>query len=406
MAASPSPLPYYEARQLSATLDGQQVRFISKQGIPNWDSISPAEILLAESVELDSAGQALLIGCGHGALAVVLAQHLAGGKLYVTDSSFIALSLVTQTLAVNPGLPVQMLEQIPLPHQAGVFDSVVLLLPKGRKLARRRLLEAYLLLHHGGRLFIAGANQEGIQPVIRDAEALFGEASILGYKKGNRVACLAKENKSRPLPEWVAEPGLAHAGWTVECGLPVLPWHEFEVEIRSTRLRFRTRPGLFSFDSIDEGSQLLLENLPDFSGARVLDFGCGWGAIGLFAARWGATHVDLIDADLDAVAAACENLALNEITNASVCPSDVLSAVTDRRYELIVSNPPFHVGKAVDFEIARTFLRHARQILQPKGKLVLVANRFIRYDRVLKEEFRKVSVLAETGKFHVLAGYM
>jgi 16S rRNA G1207 methylase RsmC len=33
---------------------------------------------------------------------------------------------------------------------------------------------------------------------------------------------------------------------------------------------------------------------------------------------------------------------------------------------------------------------------------VLVANRFIRYDRLMKNYFTEVKTLAETSKFHVL----
>jgi 16S rRNA (guanine1207-N2)-methyltransferase len=120
------------------------------------------------------------------------------------------------------------------------------------------------------------------------------------------------------------------------------------------------------------------------------------------AARLGAAWVDLVDVDVSAVAAANENCARNMIPNARACPSDVLGFFQGERYDLILSNPPFHAGKQIEYGITQTFIAHAHRILNPGGKLVLVANRFIRYDRLMKDIFGSIERLAETGKYHVL----
>ena len=52
--------------------------------------------------------------------------------------------------------------------------------------------------------------------------------------------------------------------------------------------------------------------------------------------------------------------------------------------------------------MAQAFITHSSYILNPGGRLVLVANRFIRYDRLMKEVFGNVKEVVETGKFHVL----
>jgi 16S rRNA (guanine1207-N2)-methyltransferase len=85
--------------------------------------------------------------------------------------------------------------------------------------------------------------------------------------------------------------------------------------------------------------------------------------------------------------------------------SDALSAVSDERYHLVVTNPPFHVGKPVDHEAAHAFIEHARYVLSPGGRLLLVANRFIRYDRFMRAQYGRVECLAETGRYHVLEGF-
>jgi 16S rRNA (guanine1207-N2)-methyltransferase len=134
----------------------------------------------------------------------------------------------------------------------------------------------------------------------------------------------------------------------------------------------------------------------------VLDIGCGWGAIGLVAAQQGAAQVDLIDVSLPAAAAAARNIAAAGLTNARALPSDALSAVANERYDLIVTNPPFHAGKAVDHDAALAFIAEARDLLTPRGRLLVVANAFIRYERAMQGRYGSVETLAEDRRYHLL----
>jgi 16S rRNA (guanine1207-N2)-methyltransferase len=387
-------MSYYQTDEFAATLRGQVVRVTSKPGLPDWRAITPATILLAETVEMPPDGRALLLGCGHGALGVTLARQIPGGDLGLTDTSFIALTMAEQTLRANKVTNAYLHSDITLlPAQAEAFDTVVMELPKGRKLARRWLAEAYAVLKPGGELYLAGANKQGIQPVIEDAAALLGKAVALKYKKGNRVARAVKDFQGADEPPWAKEPGIAPG-----------TWYEFEVGVRGNSFRLRSLPGVFAYgDQLDDGTGLLLTQLNAPPGAQVLDVGCGYGIIGLLAARLGAAHVDMVDVNLWAVAAARENIAGNGISNARAFPSDAFSAVRDKQYNLIVTNPPFHTGQAVDYEVAQAFIEGARHALAPGGQLMLVANKFIRYDRLMRALFDEhVECLAETGRYHVL----
>ena len=69
-------------------------------------------------------------------------------------------------------------------------------------------------------------------------------------------------------------------------------------------------------------------------------------------------------------------LALNRVANAQVVLGDGLAAVPGRRFTLVVSNPAFHVGHATSSAVAEAFIRQAFWALGPRGRLVLVANRF------------------------------
>ncbi len=192
--------------------------------------------------------------------------------------------------------------------------------------------------------------------------------------------------------------------WTRAAGIEPHSWVEFSISLKEHPYTIRSLPGIFSFDHLDEGTEMLLTTAQISPGAKVLDAGCGYGIIGLFAAVNGAAMVHLVDNNLLAIVASQETLSLNGIRNVQVFAGDLLDPVLPDKYDLILSNPPFHTGMAVDYQVAHALIEASLLTLNPGGQLVLVANRFIRYDRLIKEIFGNSSILSESGKFHVLSG--
>jgi 16S rRNA (guanine1207-N2)-methyltransferase len=353
--------------------------------------VSPAQSLLADAVEPAAGARVLLLGCGHGALGVVLARQARDGAVVMLDDNSIALALAQRTLQASAVTNAHVCTDISvLPAQAGAFDVAVIAAPADRKLARRWLVEARGALKDQGQLFIAGANDRGVRSVIADTQALFGAANVLAYKHGNRVAQARKLPGSAPAAPWAAEAGIAPA-----------TWYEFEAQARGQNFRLRSLPGVFAHDRLDEGTALLLESLVIPVGARVLDVGCGYGIIGLAAARMGAAHVDMVDVSLLAVAAASENIARNGIANARAFLSDGVPEDTAERYDVVATNPPFHVGKSTQYDIGRAFIERARPALKPGGQFFLIGNQFIRYDQLLRSAFERVACLATTRSYRV-----
>ena len=164
-------------------------------------------------------------------------------------------------------------------------------------------------------------------------------------------------------------------------------------------LTFVTDAGVFSRDGLDRGTEVLLEALPPLEG-RVLDLGCGWGAVGVaLGKRYPALDIVMTDINSRAVELARRNLAENGVT-AAVLQGDGFDAV-EGRFDTIVTNPPIRAGKAVIYGL---FAR-ARDYLEPDGALYVVIRKqqgapsALKY---LKEIYSRAETVDRASGFHVL----
>lgn len=110
----------------------------------------------------------------------------------------------------------------------------------------------------------------------------------------------------------------------------------------------KTDVGVFCKDRIDEGTFAFLKALiPLHLAGRVLDVGCGYGALGLtLAAFEPKTRFYLIDVNARAIALCAENQKTLGLTNVETFISDIYQNVTGK-YDSIVTNPPIRAGKKV-----------------------------------------------------------
>jgi len=168
--------------------------------------------------------------------------------------------------------------------------------------------------------------------------------------------------------------------------------------------RFRTAPGMFSFDRIDAGSKLLVDNLPKDLRGNIADFCAGWGYVAaeIAASSPGITGLDLYEADFDALEAAKGNIGVTTLEPGFFW-IDLLSEPVERRYDAIVMNPPFHRSRAAEPEIGAGMIQAAGKALKPGGRLFMVANRQLPYEPVLKAAFSSHAEIARDGMFKVFA---
>ncbi|MCR8645806.1 class I SAM-dependent methyltransferase [Paenibacillus sp. N1-5-1-14] len=145
--------------------------------------------------------------------------------------------------------------------------------------------------------------------------------------------------------------------------------HKLEVSLRRQKFQFVTDAGVFSKKGVDYGSKVLIEAMDIESGSKVLDVGCGYGPIGLTAAKLSSeNHVTMLDINERAVELSRSNAQRNGLSNVKVMQSDTLAAVLDQTFDVVLTNPPIRAGK----EIVHRIFEEVHAVLRPGGALWIV----------------------------------
>jgi 16S rRNA (guanine1207-N2)-methyltransferase len=383
-----SPRDYHHYQERVLDIGHQQYSVITKPGIANWDEPDPAAQLLMEVMDVNSADRVVDLGCGVGWVGLVVARQVPQGWVCLVDRNAVAVEAARRTLAENGVLTAEArLSDCGAALQGQTFDLVAVHAPREREVARQCVRDAGALLRSGGCCYLAGANRSGVKSTIRYLEELFGEAHVLAYRGGSRVAVATKGDGVRIDRAASRE------------------YHRFReliAQVRGKQYACITRPGLFSWNKMDEGSRRLVESMEIGPQERVLDLGCGYGLAGLVAADMAPRgEVVLVDVDCVAAEAARQTLAQNGVGHAEVLLSDCGAAVMDRVFDVVITNPPFHQGRGVSYEVARQFIHDAAVVLRPGGRLYLVANRFIPYGREMEGLFQEVGFVYRDNRFQV-----
>jgi 16S rRNA (guanine1207-N2)-methyltransferase len=171
-------------------------------------------------------------------------------------------------------------------------------------------------------------------------------------------------------------------------------------QVRGFELRLETQAGVFAHRGLDPGTRLLIETMRVSPTARVLDLGCGYGAIGIVAAKLAQRgHVVLVDSDIRATRLAERNLALNEVTNAEVVLGDGTHDLpSGARFDVVASNPPTHSGR----EVLDDMVAGAHAVLKPGGRLYVVVNRLLSLRREVGAVFGSVEIAARSKGYIVV----
>lgn len=154
-------------------------------------------------------------------------------------------------------------------------------------------------------------------------------------------------------------------------------------------LRLWTEPGLFSQKSVDAGTLAMLSCVTFQPDDKVLDLGCGYGVVGIVAAKTARPqNVFLVDVDEVAVRTAARNLESNGAAGATVALSDGFRDFREAGFTKILSNPPYHA----DFAVPKHFIEKGFNRLALGGALFMVTKRELWYRRKLEAIFGGVRV--------------
>ena len=172
--------------------------------------------------------------------------------------------------------------------------------------------------------------------------------------------------------------------------------------VRGISLVLTTDRGVFSHGRIDAGTRLLAENMQLPAGARVLDLGCGYGVLGIVAAKMCPDcKVTMVDVNARACALARENAARNNAGPVEIICGDAREVLKGRQFDVIVTNPPCRSGR----EVVLSLFEWAASALSADGSLwaVIQTNKGARrYARDLQQWFGEVETVRVWGGYRVI----
>ena len=148
----------------------------------------------------------------------------------------------------------------------------------------------------------------------------------------------------------------------------------YQDPVSDSELELWTRPGIFSAEHVDPGSALLLEAIGQPSGKTLVDVGCGYGVLGIVAAKRGA-KVTMVDCDVRAVKLARENLQRNALQG-QVLLANTLVGLANGSTDMAISNPPTHAGSGQIIDI----LREMARVCHEGSQLLIVVREHLQYE--------------------------
>ena len=268
------------------------------------------------------------------------------------------------------------------------YKLVVVLPPRQRDEARALFARAVRQAAPGGIVLASVTNAEGARSSETDLARLTGATQSLSKHKC-RVFWTA------PLTTQVDQSLLEE-------------WSTLDAPQAIADGRFVSRPGLFAWNRIDPASALLAAQLPLTLAGKVADLGAGYGylAAEIFRRCAQVTALDLYEAEARALEPARINIARAISERVGHVATDVIwhdvSVGLPKRYDVIVSNPPFHLGRADRPELGRAFINVAADALSPGGRFWLVANRHLAYETTLAARFAIVRTVIVQDGFKVI----
>lgn len=347
-----------------------------------WDAADEYLLKHFASVEKPVKGASVaILNDGFGALAVAL-NALRPTAL---SDSLLSQQATRNNLRLN-GVDedsVALLDSLSLPNSG--IDYLLIKVPKTLALLEYQLHRLRPLLKTDSKIIAAGMVKNLPASAWKLLERLIGPTTTSLAEKKARLIFANLEPAIVP-PE---------NPYPVSYGL------------ENTAFKIVNHANVFSRDSLDIGTRLLLNHLPHNPEYReIIDLGCGNGVVGLMlAVKNPNAKLWLVDESFMAVASARENFraAFGEQRPAEFLANDGLAGFSGNSVDCIVCNPPFHQQHTIGGHIARQMFTQAHKALRRGGEFRVIGNRHLNYHLGLKKLFGHCQVVASNAKFVIFS---
>lgn len=267
-------------------------------------------------------------------------------------------------------------------------ELILIKVPKTLALLEQQLIDLQTVVDDNSYIIAAGK----VTAIQKSTQALFEKYlgpchTSLAKKKSRLIFCQPQGNKADKSP------------------YPTV-WHT-----DSPDFQISNHANVFARQQLDIGARALLAHLPNATGKRVLDMGCGNGVLGLHLLHhYPDCRVVFVDESYMAVASAKLNVEHNMPDKLPQCEFlvsnclDQFEQLNDRsNIDIVLCNPPFHQQNAITDHIAIQMFQDAKKVLKRGGELRIVGNRHLDYGQKLKSLFGGYTSVASDRKFSILS---
>lgn len=267
------------------------------------------------------------------------------------------------------------------PAIEGGFDSAVVRLSTNKEQLKMLLSLLNTVLNDAATIWVIGANDEGIKSFPKTAKGYVNDVETIDIRQRARLLQGVKGEQQSTLEDWMD----IHT-----------------IDLDGQPFEWNALPSVFAKGQLDEGTAYLLNVLAKYPIKRtyqLADFACGTGVIARWLRnRFPEAQIDAMDAD----AWAMELTKLNAPSVTHRLKDGWMGMPRDCRYDLVISNPPVHIGKESDYTVLRGLIRDAKTRLHYRGQILMVTLHHIPVQRLAEEaEYRIIEVVDHNKRYKV-----
>lgn len=184
-----------EIKPFNISINNNSFTFNTDNGVFSKGELDFGTYLLIENVlKLGVCGDILDLGCGYGAIGVILGK-LTNSNIYMSDVNKRAIHL-TKMNAKKNGVLVNIIESDGYENIDNKFDYVISNPPirVGKKILYKLLLDTKDHLKEDGKLIIVVRKEQGAMSLIKDMSDSY-EVEVIDKEKGFFIIKLSRRDK-------------------------------------------------------------------------------------------------------------------------------------------------------------------------------------------------------------------